>query len=117
MEPLELAVALFVGFGVAHGVTSAITLAHVMRYKAETQAPRLAPIAHKLKLVADDAPSDQAALAAADAVAALVKQLELPYRLRDADVPNDALEDIAASAAEQMAEDPDGVLRVVRAAW
>jgi len=103
-------------FGVAHGVTSAIFLAHVMRYKAETEAPRLAPVAHKLKL-ADEAPDHQAALAAADAVTALVRQLGLPYRLRDVGVPEDALADIAAQAADEMGEDPAGVLHVVQAAW
>ncbi|MGD8806238.1 MAG: iron-containing alcohol dehydrogenase [Chloroflexota bacterium] len=104
-------------FGVAHGVTSAITLAHVMRYKAETEAPRLAPIAQKLKLADDGTPAHQAALAAADAVTKLVKQLDLPSRLRDVGVPDDALEEIAAQAAEQLGEDPAGALRVVQAAW
>lgn len=104
-------------FGVAHGVTSAIILAHVMRYKAETEAPRLAPMAHQLKLAGDDTLAGQAALAAANAVSALVKQLELPNRLRDVGVAENALEDIAAQAADQLGEDPGGVLRVVRAAW
>ncbi len=104
-------------FGVAHGVTSAVTLAHVMRYKAETEAPRLAPMAHKLKLAEDNAPADQATLAAADAVTGLVRQLDLPFRLREVGVPENALEEIAAQAADEMGEDPAGVLRVVRAAW
>lgn len=106
-----------VTFGVAHGVTSAIILAHVMRYKAETEASRLAPMAHKLKLAEASAPDVQATLAAADALTELVKQLGLPFRLRDVGVPENALEDIAAQAAEQLGEDPVGVLRVVRAAW
>jgi alcohol dehydrogenase class IV len=88
-----------------------------MRYKAETEAPRLAPIAQKLRLADDGTPAHQAALAAADAVTKLVKQLDLPSRLRDVGVPDDALEEIAAQAAEQMREDPAGALRVVQAAW
>lgn len=104
-------------YGVPHGVTSAITLAHVMRYKAETEAARLAPIAHMLKLVDGCASLPEATLAAADTVAELVKGLELPYRLRDVGVPMDALENIAIKAADQMSEDPAGVLGIVEAAW
>jgi alcohol dehydrogenase len=104
-------------YGVPHGVTSAITLAHVMRYKAETEAARLAPIAHMLKLVDGCASLPEATLAAADTVAELVKGLELPYRLRDVGVPMDALENIATKAADQMSEDPAGVLGIVEAAW
>jgi len=104
-------------FGVSHGITSAITLPHVMRYKAEAEASRLAPMAYRLNLVDGEVPAYQASLKAADAVAKLVKQLNLPNRLRDVGVPEDALEIIAAKAAEQLGEDPDGVLRVARAAW
>ncbi|MGD2077352.1 MAG: iron-containing alcohol dehydrogenase [Chloroflexota bacterium] len=104
-------------YGVAHGVTSAITLPHVVRYKAETEALRLAPMAYKLGLADDATPAYQATLAAADAVAALVRQLDLPFRLRDVGVPEDALADIATQAADQLGEDPDGVLRVTQAAW
>jgi alcohol dehydrogenase class IV len=70
-----------------------------------------------LKLADDDTPARQATLAAADAVAELVKQLDLPFRLRDVSVPEGALEEIAAQAAEEMGEDPAGVLRVVQTAW
>lgn len=104
-------------YDVPHGVTSAITLAHVMRYKVETEASRLAPIAHTLNLVDGNASAREATLAAADAVAEMVKGLELPFRLRDVGVPQDALEDIATKAADQMSEDPVGVLGVVKAAW
>jgi alcohol dehydrogenase class IV len=48
-----------------------------------------------LGLVAPDAPLREAALAAAQAVAGLVRQLELPRRLREVNVPVEALEGIA----------------------
>lgn len=104
-------------YDVPHGITSAITLAHVMRYKVGSEASRLAPIGHTLKLVDGNAPAQEATLAAADAVTELVKDLELPYRLRDVGVPEDALHDIATKAADQMSEDPQGVIGIVQAAW
>ena len=61
--------------------------------------------------------SDRAAtLAAADAVAEFVQRLELPYRLRDVDVPQDALEDIARAA---VGESPhkEAVIEILRKAW
>ncbi|MDB5075119.1 MAG: NAD-dependent methanol dehydrogenase [Chloroflexi bacterium] len=84
-------------FNVPHGVTSCITLPHVMRYKAATEARRLAPIAHALQLVPADTPDYEAALVAADAVAGLVGALGLPARLSEVNVPADALDDIARS--------------------
>lgn len=104
-------------YRVPHGVTSAITLAHVLRYKVRWEASRLAPIGHTLELVGDDASAQEATLAAADAVAGLVKDLELPYRLRDVGVPEYDLQDIAMKAADQMSEDPQGVLEIVEAVW
>ena len=84
-------------FNVPHGVTSCITLPHVMRYKAATEARRLAPIAHALRLVPADAPYYEAVLAAADAVAGLIGALGLPSRLSEVNVPADALDEIARS--------------------
>ncbi|HKZ86532.1 MAG TPA: iron-containing alcohol dehydrogenase [Anaerolineae bacterium] len=105
-------------YDVPHGVTSCIILAHVMRYKAanEADAARLAPMARALNLVAAQASDQEAALAAADAVAGLVRQLELPSRLRDVDVPKDALESVARSTigdSPHMAE----VVEILRRAW
>ncbi len=105
-------------YDVPHGVTSCIILAHVMRYKAaiDADAARLAPMARALNLVTDRASDREAALAAAIAVAGLVMQLGLPSRLRDVNVPQDALEDIArATGGEslQMAH----VVDLLRQAW
>ncbi len=105
-------------YDVPHGVTSCIILAHVMRAKAATEmdAARLAPMARALDLVADDASDQEAARAASDAVAGLVQQLELPARLRDVNVPADALADIARATvgdSPEMAE----VMEILRRAW
>jgi alcohol dehydrogenase len=105
-------------YGVAHGVTSCILLPHVIRFKADfpEDARRLAPAAEELSLVPHSKPARDAALAVAGAVNDLVKRLELPFRLRDVNVPQTALPEIAAS----MAGDPagsDGVLHILEQAW
>jgi alcohol dehydrogenase class IV len=106
-------------YDVPHGVTSCIILPHVMRYKAtsDTDASRLAPMARALDVVADRASNREAALAAADAVAGLVRQLELPSRLRDVNVPQDALEDIARAAAVGDSPQVAEVIETLHRAW
>jgi len=105
-------------YDVPHGVTSCIILAHVMRAKAadDTDAAHLAPMARALDLVADDALDQEAALAASDAVAGLVQQLELPARLRDVNVPADALADIARAAVGDSPQ-MEVVVEILRQAW
>ncbi len=105
-------------YDVPHGVTSCIVLAHVMRAKAanEADAARLAPMARALNLAADLVSDHDAALAAADAVAGLVRRLELPSRLREVNVPEAALETIAHAAAGDSAEKAM-VVEILRRAW
>jgi maleylacetate reductase len=91
-------------FNVPHGVTSCITLPHVMRYKAATEARRLAPMAHALHVVPADTPDYAAALAAADAVTTLIRDLGLPSRLSEVNVPAEALDEIARSVVGETPE-------------
>lgn len=103
-------------YDVPHGVTSCINLPQVMRAKAATEAARLASMARVLNLVANGASDYDAAVAAAEAVAGLVRQLDLPSRLRDVKIPEDALKDIAHAAvgdSPQLAE----VVEILRRAW
>jgi alcohol dehydrogenase len=105
-------------FDVPHGVTSCILLPHVIRYKAATgnEAARLAPAVRALGLVSVQAGEIDAALTLAEAVAGLVQNLELPARLRDVNVPQEAFEAIARAATE----DPDlapEILGILRQAW
>ncbi len=103
-------------YDVPHGVTSCIMLAPVMRYKAATEAARLAPIARTLNIVTVGTSDQDAALAAADAVARLVQQLELPYRLRDVKVPQDALESIARAVVADSSQTAQ-VIEILQQAW
>ena len=105
-------------YDVPHGVTSCIILPHVMRYKAtsETDAARLAPMARALNRVSATASDREAALTAADAVAGLVRQLELPFRLRDVSVPQDVLEDIARATVGDSPQKAE-ITEILRSAW
>jgi alcohol dehydrogenase class IV len=103
-------------YNVAHGVTSCILLAHVMRYKALDQAANLAPVARRLGLLDEQSSDEEAALAAADAVSNLIRQMDLPVRLKEVDVPQAAFEQIAHSAANNGAPEED-IIRILQQAW
>ena len=84
-------------YGVPHGEANAIMLPHTMRYNLDACADRQRLIAEAIG-VADGGMSDEAAgLAAAEAVDGLCRELELPRTLREAGVPADGLEYIAAA--------------------
>ncbi|HEY8491531.1 MAG TPA: iron-containing alcohol dehydrogenase [Dehalococcoidia bacterium] len=83
---------------VPHGVTSCITLPHVMRYLAPHVAEGLASAAAAMGVEAGGRPPEEAARAGADAVAGLVARLGVPSRLRDAGVAEEDLREIAHAA-------------------
>jgi alcohol dehydrogenase class IV len=77
--------------GIPHGVSSCLVLPHVMRYLAKRNPAPLARAASALGVETNEMPLDQAALRAADAVADLIRALDLPthlaaYGLTDADL-------------------------------
>jgi alcohol dehydrogenase class IV len=84
-------------YDVPHGITSCISLPHVMRALAPTHTQALAHIAQALRLVNENDASLNAALKAADAVSELIRHLSLPQRLRDVGVPESDLHAIATS--------------------
>lgn len=103
-------------YEVPHGYTSCIILPQVMRYKTETEAGQLARIAQALNLLPAGVSDRDVALAAAQAVAELVKRLGLVNRLRDVGVPQEAFEDIAKEA---VGETPlkEAVMDILARAW
>jgi len=103
-------------YGVPHGITSCILMPHVMRFKARREAARLAPIAHALNLVDGKVSEMEAALASAGAVASLIERLELPSRLRDVDVPQEALEQVAQVGATDDASQAE-IMAILERAW
>jgi alcohol dehydrogenase len=90
-------------WNVAHGVTSAIMLPHVMRFMADAVPSRFSAIARAFGVPFDAADEKRAALACAARTAALIAQLGLPHRLRDVSVPRDELDEIAGLVSGLMA--------------
>jgi alcohol dehydrogenase class IV len=82
-------------WNVPHGMTSCITLPHAMRFMADLAPERFRPIAEGFGVPFDTAEPKRAALACADRAAAFIAQFEVPQRLRDVDVPEDELPDVA----------------------
>ncbi len=68
-------------FGIPHGVTSCLLLPHVMRYRARSQASRMALMAPAMGVARPGADAEELASAAADAVYELVGRLGLPQHL------------------------------------
>lgn len=102
--------------GMPHGETSCVMLPHVLRYNLSVNAGRQATLAEAM---------GDAATPAADQIQALVASLDLPGRLRDADVPRDILPTIAEESMHDMwigtnprpFKSPDEVLPLLEAAW
>ena len=112
------------GLGVPHGVASTVVLPHVLRWNLPAATPPLAHTAWSLGL---DTGSDEeaAALRTIATVEELIKRLDLPHRLRDVNVPQDALPGIAEHTAHDfvVSTNPRPVrssaelLEVLHAAW
>lgn len=100
-------------WNIPHGITSCLTLAEVMRAQTGTNRDRLILIAE-----AEDRQTSsqaQAAVAAADGVAQLVKELGLAKRLRDYGIQKTDFPKIAQEAGnpEQNAQ----ILRILEKIW
>jgi alcohol dehydrogenase len=87
---------------VPHGVTSCITLPHVMRFMAGIAPDRFAPIAEGFGVRFDAADPKLAALECADRTARFIAQFEVPHRLRDAGVPREELGAVAATVLDEV---------------
>ena len=66
---------------IPHGVSSCLVLPHVMRYLAPRTRPAQARIAQALGVDVREMPVEQAAACASDAVADLIRRLDLPHHL------------------------------------
>jgi alcohol dehydrogenase class IV len=104
------------GFGVPHGVTSCITLPHVMRFLLPATRPEQARIARAMGRPGADE--------AADAVEDLITSLDVPHRIRDVGVDRASFPAIAnATLGDVVArESPvtvthDSVVELLEAAW
>ena len=80
---------------VPHGVTSCITMPHVMRFMAEIAPQRFGPIADGLGVRFDLANARAAALECADRVQKFIAQFDVPHTLKDAGVKRSEIAEIA----------------------
>jgi alcohol dehydrogenase len=82
-------------WNVAHGITSCITLPHVMRFMADTAPERFAPIAGAFGIPFDANNPTAAASECAERMSSFIAQFNLPQRLRDVEVPRDEIDAVA----------------------
>jgi alcohol dehydrogenase class IV len=89
-------------WNVPHGVTSCITLPHVMRFMANIAADRFGPIAEGFGIRFDERDPRSSALECADRTAKFIRKFEVPYRLRDVGVAHEDISKIAGTVLEEV---------------
>ncbi len=102
--------------GVPHGHTSCVMLHNVLRYNRETNEARQALVSQAL---------GQPDVPAADLIQNLVRELEMPHRLRDVGVTKDQFEAIARGGMQNMMvrsnprpiKSPADILALLEQAW
>ena len=90
-------------FHVAHGLANSVMLTHVMRFNLLGNLPKFADIGSALGLDTDQLTDKEAALEALEAVEDLMEDLNIPRRLRDLNIPREAIPPLA-----------EGVMKVTR---
>jgi len=89
-------------WNVPHGITSCITLPHVMRFMAGVAADRFGPIAEGFGVRFDARSPRSAALECADRAASFIGKFEVLMRLRDVGVPREEISRIAGTVLEEV---------------
>jgi alcohol dehydrogenase class IV len=110
---------------VPHGAACGIVLPKVMRYNVDHAADKLAQVAQALGVNTSGMAERDAALAAADAVEALMTKVGHPMRLRDVGVPEEnlaicafhAIADTAVLFNGRPVSDPNEVLQIYTQAY
>lgn len=112
-------------FGIPHGLANALMLPHVMEVNCTASLNRFAAIAGAMGEMVSGLAARQAALKAVEAVRCLNADVGIPARLRDVEIPRDALPELATAAASisrlldnnPRRLDRDTILRIYEAAW
>jgi alcohol dehydrogenase class IV len=112
-------------FGVPHGVASTIVLPHALRWNVTYAASSMSRAAVALGLVDNGTVAEIAAHRLVEAVERLIVRLKLPQRLREVNVPEEALPRIAERVVGDFlvrtnprpALSASDVLEVLRSAW
>lgn len=88
---------------IPHGLANSVMLPHVLRFNMLGNLPKFAAIAAALGLAVEDLTDRQAAEAGLEVIEELMVDLNLPLRLRDLNVPEEAIPGMA-----------QGVMKVTR---
>lgn len=88
-------------FHIPHGLSNALVLPAVLRFNLPAAAAIYAEIACDAFPHLVDVPDEKRAEAFVDAMQALIARLQMPPRLRDVNIPRDALPRMAADAMKQ----------------
>jgi alcohol dehydrogenase len=89
-------------WNVPHGITSCITLPHVMRFMADIAADRFGPIADGFSVRFDARSPRSSAVECADRAAKFIGKFEVPTRLRDVGVPREEISRIAGTVLDEV---------------
>ena len=89
-------------WNVPHGVTSCLTLPHVMRFMADIAADRFGPIAEGFGVRFDRDNPRSSALECADRAARFIGKFEVPTRLRDVGIAREEISRIAGTVLEEV---------------
>ncbi|NWQ43753.1 iron-containing alcohol dehydrogenase [Bacillus sp. EB106-08-02-XG196] len=111
--------------GVPHGVTSCVMLPTVMEYNLDVTKERQAMIARVIGAANYDENDEIAASKAAPAIREFIKNLDLPWRLRDTVVETtdfdalakDALEDFIVATNPRKINGREDVIELLEKAW
>ncbi|MCL0038411.1 iron-containing alcohol dehydrogenase [Thermodesulfovibrionales bacterium] len=111
-------------FGVPHGVANGILLPHCILYNLDACPEIYTAIARALGVDTRGVSDEDAGKKAADAIWELTKKAGLPQKLREVNVPEDGLEEVADMAISDGAivynpkpMDSDENLKVLKQAW
>lgn len=85
-------------YDVPHGLANTLLLPHVMKWNAPAHLEKYAEIASLMGMKTDGLSLHEAALASVDAVVCLAKDLGMDLHLRDFDIPESAIPEMAEGA-------------------
>lgn len=112
-------------FHVSHGMSNGLLLPHVMKRNVPAAPAKYAVVARVMDEQTDGLADDEAAETGIVAVKRLIQDIDLPCRLRDLNIPEDALEGMAVATMDitrLLANNPktltlDDVRGIWRDAW
>jgi maleylacetate reductase len=111
--------------GIPHGIANAIILPHAIRFNADVTAPLLIPAAEAMGLASTGVSQKKVVEELANEISALIRRMNLPQRLRDVEVHEADLPDLARIALQNLTiqnnprpvTDANQLEQLLRAAW